>query len=97
MNQYDVFRLRHGEIVLILQHETFAAFKTRVVAPLIPKAVQKLTTTLNPLLRHARKDWVLATHLMSVVPVSAFAEKLGSLAGEEYKIKRAVDQLFLGV
>ncbi len=97
MHQYDVFSLRHGEIVLILQHETFATFKTRIVAPLIPKGVQKLTTTLNPLLRHARKDWVLATHLMSVVPVSAFVEKLGSLASDEYKIKRAIDQLFLGV
>lgn len=97
MQRYDVCRLKHGEIVVILQHEAYREFKTRVTAPLVPKARGKLATSLNPILRHAKRDWVLATHLMSVVSVSAITETLGSLAAEDYVIKRAVDQLFLGI
>ena len=97
VGQYDVVRLRHGETVVILQHDTFSSFKTRVVAPLIAKSVKMLTTTLNPVIRHARKDWVLGTHLISVIPLSAISARLGSVEQQEYTIKRAVDQLFLGV
>ncbi|HKZ95931.1 MAG TPA: CcdB family protein [Hyphomicrobiaceae bacterium] len=97
MDQYGVFRLQHGEIVVILQSDMFREFKTRVVAPLVPRSRGKLATALNPVLRHARRDWVLATHLLNVVSVTAFRERLGSLASEEYTIKNAVDRLLLGV
>jgi len=82
---------------VILQHDTFRQFKTRVVAPLIPKSRGKLSTTLHPVLRHADRDWVLATHLINVVSTSVIVEKLGSLVAQEYAIKRAVDRLLLGV
>jgi hypothetical protein len=39
---------------------------------------------------------VLGTHLISVVTLASFADKIGSLADQDYKIKRALDQLFLG-
>lgn len=39
----------------------------------------------------------LATHLMSVVAVSDITDRLGSIADQEYAIKRAIDQLFLGI
>ena len=81
----------------MLQHDTFNGFKTRVVAPLVPKSGRKAIDVINPVLRHARKDWVLATHLMSVIPLSSMTERVGSLAQDEYKIKRAIDQLFLGI
>jgi hypothetical protein len=41
--------------------------------------------------------WVLATHLMSVVSLSAIVERVGSLAADDDTIKKAIDQLFLGV
>lgn len=97
MQQFDVCRLKHGEIVIVLQHDTFGDYRTRMVAPLIPKARGKLATSLNPIFRHAKKDWILATHLMGVVAVSAVVETVGSLASEDYAIKRAIDQLFLGI
>jgi toxin CcdB len=97
MNQFDVCQLRGGEIVLILQHDTFSGFQTRMVAPLVARTAKNLATTLNPLLRFSRKDWVLATHLMAAVKVSAMTDRLGTLVAEEYKIKRALDQLFHGV
>lgn len=96
MDQYDVHRLKHGEIAVILQHNTYRQFKTRVVAPLVPKSRGKLSTTLHPVLRHADRDWVLATHLLNVVSTSLIMEKLGSLTSQEYAIKRAVDHLLLG-
>ena len=96
-DQYDVVRLRHGNVVVILQHDTFSSFKTRVVAPLVARPAKMLTTTLNPVVRYARKDWVLGTHLISVIPSSAIAARLGSVAQQEYTIKCAVGQLFLGV
>jgi toxin CcdB len=95
-NQFDVFRLRGGETVVVLQHETFSDFKTRVVAPLVAKPRSKLATSLNPVLKLARRDWVLGTHLISVVTLASFADKIGSLADQDYKIKRALDQLFFG-
>ena len=97
MDQYDVIRLKHGEIAVILQHDSFREYRTRVVAPLVRRSRGKLATSLNPVLRHARREFVLATHLLSVVSVSAIIERLGSLADQEYAIKRAVDQLSLGV
>ncbi len=97
MVQYDICKLKHGDLVVILQHDTFREFQTRIVAPLVPRSKGKLATSLNPVLQHARRDWVLATHLMSVVPVKAIDVHLGSLADQGYTIKRAVDQVFLGV
>jgi toxin CcdB len=97
VNQFDVCKLRGGEIVVILQHDTFSDFRTRMVAPLVARTAKNLATTLNPHLRFSRKDWVLATHLMAAVKMSAMTDRLGTLAAEEFKIKRAIDQLFLGV
>ncbi len=97
MQQFDVCRLKHGEIAVILQHDTFSDFKTRMVAPLVPKARGKLATSLNPVLKFDRRDWVLATHLMGVVQISVIKEVIGSLERDNYTIKRALDQLFLGV
>lgn len=97
MDQYDVYKLKHGETVVILQHDSFKAFRTRVVVPLVARSRGKLATSLNPVLNHAGRDWVLATHLVSVIGLSALSTKLGSLADQDYAIKRAVDQLFLGV
>ncbi len=97
MEQFDICRLKHGEIVVILQHKTFSAFRTRVVAPLVPKSRGNLATSLNPIFRHARRDWVLGTQLMGVVGIGAISEKIGNLESESYAIKRAIDQLFLGV
>ncbi len=94
--QFDVFRLRGGETVVILQHETFSDFKTRVVAPLVAKPRGKLATSLNPVLKLAGRDWVLGTHLISVVTIASFADKVGSLADHDCQIKRALDQLFQG-
>jgi hypothetical protein len=63
----------------------------------MPRSRGQLATSLNPVLRHGRRDWVLATHLLNVVTISTFAERLGSLAAQDFTIKRAVDQLFIGV
>ena len=97
IEQFDVYRLRDGDLVVVPQHSTFVDFKTRVVAQLIPLSRGKLATSLNPILRHSRRDMVLATHLLSVVPLSAFSTHLGSLAKQEYAIKRALDELFYGI
>ena len=97
MNQFDVYKLNHGDVAVILQHDMFMEFRTRVVVPLIPRSRGKLGTSLNPILRNARRDWVLATQLMSVVSGTAISERLGSLANKDCAIERAVDQFFLGV
>ncbi|MGZ8410895.1 MAG: CcdB family protein [Hyphomicrobium sp.] len=80
MEQYDVYRLRRGDVVVILQHDTYRDFGTRIVALLISRSGAKLATSLNPILSHAGREWVLATHLMSVVTVSDIKENLGSIA-----------------
>ena len=97
MQQFDVCRMKQGDIIVILQHDTFRDFKTRMVAPLVPKMRGKLATSLNPVFRHDKRDWVLATHLMGVVQISKIGEIIGNLEREDYAIKRAIDQLFLGI
>jgi toxin CcdB len=97
MEQFDVYRMRRGDVVVILQHDTYCDFGTRIVAPLYDGRGAKLATSLNPVIRHAGSEWVLGTHLMSVVAVSDFTAKLGSVAQQDYAIKRAIDQLFLGI
>ena len=97
MVQYDVYKLKRGEIVVVLQHDSFKHYRTRVVAPLVPRSRGKLATSLNPVLRHGNRDWVLATHLINVIPLAAMSEHMGTLEAQNYTIKRAVDQLFLGI
>jgi hypothetical protein len=97
MEQYDVHQSRRGDVVVIPQHDTYRDFGTRIVAPLISGSGAKLATSLNPTLSHAGREWVLATHLMSVATVSDISERLGSIAEQDHAIKRAIDQLFLGI
>jgi CcdB protein len=80
MGQFDVYRMRRGDVVVILQHGTYRDFGTRIVAPLRDGRSAKLATSLNPVIRHAGNEWVLGTHLLRVVAVSDFTAKLGSVA-----------------
>ena len=68
-----------------------------MVAPHIPKTRGKFATKLHPVFRLSRRDWVLATQNMAYIPVAALKLRIGTLADQDYSIKRAIDQLFLGI
>jgi toxin CcdB len=97
VEQFDVYRIKRGETVVLLQHGHLNDLQTRIVAPIIPKGKGKLSTSLNPILRFSRRDWILATQLINVVKTSDIRDQLGSVADQDYAIKRAIEQLFLGI
>ena len=90
MRLYDVRQLRHGDVVVVSRHDSYTQFKTTAVASLVE-------SRRGAVVRLDHRDWVLATHLLNVVSIAHRTRTLGTLVAEEHRIKRAVDQLLLGV
>lgn len=98
MAQFDVYRVESGALVVDCQTDSLSHFTTRVVVPLVRSAdAPSPTTQLHPVLEFEGKAYVLATHLLTAVPVSDLQGRAGSLAQEEYRIRNALDMLLTGV
>jgi toxin CcdB len=100
MAQFDVYRLgREGvEFVLDLQDEMLENLSTRVVAPLaLPETVGPPMKTLNPRIAVGGLDYILLTHLLAAIPVTALGNPAGSASSQRDAIVAALDLLFTGI
>lgn len=101
MRQFDVYenpseRSRgYAPFVLILQSHHLSAIDTVVVAPLIIDAERPLTLIDLPV-SVADRPLVAALSELANMPRQALKRQVGSLAGEEDTIRRALDRLFTG-
>lgn len=98
MAQYDVYRLPDSRLIVDMQASSLAALPTRMAAPLVP-------TDRGPTpLAHLEPVFVVdgvacALHVgeMAAIPRSVLSgPAFTTLAGDAYRITRAIDFLFTG-
>jgi toxin CcdB len=102
--QHDVFanpapRTRAAfPFIAVLQADLSADGRSRLIAPMAPRAaLPGAAGRLLPIVRHDGREFLLATELMTSLPVSALRNALGSIAVHRDDITRAIDWLFTGV
>jgi len=98
MAQFDVHRFGNGSFVVDCQADSLSHLATRIVAPLMRCAdAPAPSTRLHPVFRFEGEPFLLATHLLSAMPIHDLGRPVASLAAEEYVIKNALDMLLSGV
>lgn len=95
--QFDVYRLSDKTLVVILQSDIVNAFKSRLVAPLVPaQKAGRVLRGLNPMIEVSQQNYVLMPQLAGAIAVSELVTHIGSLAYKRDEIIRALDLLFTG-
>lgn len=99
MAKYDIYSptSTSSEYLLDMQDEIIDNLSTRVVAPLVPvDDVPKRMKILNPIISVAGTEYLLMTHLLAAIPVSALKTKIGSVSTQRDEIIASLDFLFTG-
>ena len=97
MRQFDIVRLKGGQLAVVLQSDLLDDRETRVVAPLFPSSMIKPTPRLHPIVRVRRRSYLLATEKLGAVRRRDVESVIGSIADREYEIRRALDIVFVGI
>ncbi|WP_422027227.1 CcdB family protein [Roseovarius sp.] len=96
--QYDVYRLRDGTLVVVIQGDLLDQLQTRVVAPLIPAGkVKRVLRSLNPTVSLGEETYLIMPQLVATLTLAELGERIGSLSMMRDQITRAVDALLSGV
>jgi toxin CcdB len=99
MAQFDVYRVRHGdELVVDCQSDFLAMLSTRYAVPLYrePEAEWRFSR-LTPQLTVQGRVYTLATPLGAAIDVDDLGAPVASLASDRYTILNAIDLLLTGV
>ncbi|WP_162683334.1 CcdB family protein [Rhodobacteraceae bacterium DSL-40] len=96
--QFDVFRMSDGMLVVVIQNDLLDAVRTRVVAPLLPVGrAGPPMRGLNPEFQMGAERVVLMPQLLATLALPELGERVGSLAPMRDDIVRALDILLAGV
>lgn len=97
MAQFDLYRLRNGQLVVDLQTDLIGIEASRVVAPLRDAGRYTAFPGLTPAVEVDGATWIVRVPELAAVPGSELSEPAGSLAGHRDALKRALDILIDGV
>jgi toxin CcdB len=98
MQQFDVFRMAGGVLVVVIQSDLLDAMRTRVVAPLLPAGTAgRPMHGLNPEIRFGEETLVLMPQLLATLTIAELGRPAGSIAHMRDTVTRAVDTLLSGV
>lgn len=96
--QFDLYRLRSGALVVVLQSDLLDQLTTRVVAPLVPAAsVERVMSSLNPTVRLGEESYLVMPQLSATLTLAELGDHLGSLPAMRDEILRALDALTGGI
>jgi toxin CcdB len=95
MAQFDVYRVRGGELVVDCQSNLLSALPTRFVAPLRHTDAQPIDR-LNPTFRINGRDYAMITQLAGAIDRLAIVEIIASVSEREFDVKGALDLLIVG-
>lgn len=96
--QFDLYCMRGGGLVVVLQSDLLDQLRTRVVAPLVPaESVTRVMQSLNPAVTLGEKSYLVMPQLAATLTLTEMGEKVGSLAMMHDAIVRSVDALLSGV
>lgn len=97
MAKYDVYSNPGGGYVLDVQADLLDELKTRIVIPLIIKALAPIPAKqLNPSFEIEGGEYVLVTQFMAAIPVSVLKNPVTNLSNSHDEIVSAVDMAFHG-
>ncbi|MBF9059817.1 plasmid maintenance protein CcdB [Rhodobacterales bacterium HKCCSP123] len=97
MAQFDIFRLRGGQLVADLQTDLIGIDASRVVAPLREEGRYAAFPGLTPSVDVDGMVWIVRIHELAAIPGSELGERMGSLVDQRDALKHAIDILIDGV
>jgi toxin CcdB len=98
MAQFDVFRPRDGEELLLdCQSNFLDGLETRFVVPLLsPDDMPKRIAKLNPRFEIDGREFFMATQGAATIPARMIGARVASLAEDHHVIVGALDMLISG-
>ena len=97
MAQFDVFRLKTGQLVVDLQTDLIGIEASRIVAPLRDAGRYAAFPGLTPKVEIDGAVWIVRVQELAAIPGAELGEPVTSLAAERDVLKRALDILIDGV
>jgi toxin CcdB len=97
MAQFDIFRLRSGQLVVDLQTDLIGIEASRIAAPLREAGRYAAFPGLTPSVEHDAQTWIVRVQELAAVPGAELRDRVGSLADQRDALKRALDILIDGV
>ncbi len=97
MAQFDLFRLRGGQLVVDLQTDLIGIAASRIVAPLRDEGRYAAFPGLTPSVVIDGKAWIVRVQELAAVPGAELHTPIGTLADHRDALKRALDILIDGV
>lgn len=97
MAQFDLYRLRGGQLVVDLQTDLIGIDASRIVAPLREAGRYAAFPGLTPVVEHEGGSWIVRVQELAAVPGAELRDRVGSLADHRDTLKRALDILIDGV
>lgn len=97
MAQFDLYRLKGGQLVVDLQTDLIGIDASRIVAPLREAGRYAAFPGLTPAVEVEGAAWIVRVQEMASVPGGDLGAPVGSLAGHRDALKRALDILIDGV
>ena len=97
MAQFDVYRLKGGQLVVDLQTDLIGIDASRIVAPLREAGRYAAFPGLTPTVTHDGTTWLVRVQELAAVPGSELHDRIGSLAEHRDALKRALDILIDGI
>ena len=97
MAQFDLFRLKNGQLVVDLQTDLIGIEASRIVAPLREAGRYAAFPGLTPIVDVEGASWIVRVQELAAVPGAELRDKVGSLTDHRDALKRALDILIHGV
>lgn len=97
MAQFDLYRLKGGQLVVDLQTDLIGIDATRIVAPLRDAGKYTAFPGLTPSVEISGVKWIVRVQELAAVPGAELREPVGSLENYRDDLKRALDILIDGI
>lgn len=97
MAQFDLYRLKDGQLVVDLQTDLIGIDASRIVAPLRDAGRFTAFPGLTPSVEVEGAMWIVRVQELAAVPGADLINRIGSLAEHRDALKRALDILIDGV
>lgn len=97
MAQFDLYRLKNGQLVVDLQTDLIGIDASRIIAPLRDAGRYTAFPGLTPMVEVEGASWIVRLQELAAVPGSELIVPIGSLAEQQDVLKRALEILIDGV
>lgn len=96
MAQFELYRLKGGQIVVDLQTDLIGIDASRIVAPLREAGRYVSFPGLTPAVELEGETWIVRVQELAAISGSELRERIGSMAEHRDVLKRAMDILIDG-